>query len=158
MVDAGHQSKGDHGGFVVNSSLEGSVTRGIIPLGPFGFQQGLGASVAPLLFEVFADGIAPVVPNHGSGTKAESPSPLLESPADIHVIAGSIKLRVEPPHGFECRLPEGHVAPGNMLGHLIRYQDMGGAPGRMSHGIGHQRTLRRENIGAAYGRVTAVPE
>src|SRR5438093_9186624 len=48
-----------------------------------------------LLFPVGAQRVPAVVPDHGGRAEAQRPTPLLQLPAHIHVVAGGAELRIE---------------------------------------------------------------
>ena len=87
---------------------------------PFLLEKRLGPPVADLLAPVGTDGVAAVMPDHGRRMKAERPAALLQPPADVDIIAGGAEARIEAADGLEGLSAEGHVASGNVLGHLIR--------------------------------------
>src|SRR5947209_374233 len=63
------------------------MAKTVVFLRPLALQQRFGLAVATLLPPVGADRIAPVVPDHGGGTKAKRPATLLKVPADIDIVA-----------------------------------------------------------------------
>ena len=58
-------------------------------------EEGLGVAVTDLLFEVFPEGGAAVVPNEGSGGKSKRESGIAEAPAEVDIVSGSVKDGVE---------------------------------------------------------------
>ena len=59
------------------------------------------------------------MPYHGRGMKAQGSALLLEPPAEVDIIAGHPKLRIESADRLQRRLPESHVAAGNVLSGII---------------------------------------
>src|SRR6266704_14641 len=118
MIDAPHPPAQVGQTVGINPSGPQGMAGGIVFLGPLAFQHGLGLAVAALLLPVGQHRIAPVMPNEGRGAEPQSPPFLLQTPADIDVIARNVELRIEPADGFEGHFAKGHVTPGNMFGFL----------------------------------------
>ena len=57
-----------------------------------------------------------MMPDHGRGAETDRPTPLPNSPADIHVISGDSELGIESADRLERRFTKSHVAAGNVLG------------------------------------------
>ena len=89
------------------------------------------------------------MPDHGRRMKAERPAALLQPPADVDVVAGRAEARIEAADGFEGRSAEGHVASGNVLGHLIRDEYVHGAAGRVRHAVRDGAIAGRRDVGAS---------
>ena len=68
---------------------------GVVFFRPFLFQQRLGFSVALLLAQIGANGVAAMMPNHGRGAEAQRPPALLQAPADIHVVPRDPELGIK---------------------------------------------------------------
>jgi len=78
-----------------------------------------------------------VVPDESGRAEAQRPALLLQAPAaDIYVIARHAEPWIESPYGLETRLPECHVAPGDVLCHLVRQAYVIGVAGRVGDTIG----------------------
>ncbi|MFN9941379.1 MAG: hypothetical protein ACK56I_18060, partial [bacterium] len=71
------------------------VAHRAVALGPLLLQQRLGLAVALLLLPVHGQRIAPVVPVHGAGMKADAPAARLQPPAQVDVVAGGAVAVVE---------------------------------------------------------------
>src|SRR5204862_353557 len=108
----------------VNPASPGELARAVVLLRPLPFEQRLGLSVTALLLPIGEHGVTAVVPHHCGRVKPESPSLLLQPPAHIDVVAGHTELRIEPADGLEARLPERHVAAGDMLGLPVGKEDV----------------------------------
>src|SRR6185436_8946367 len=96
------------------------VANDIVFLRPFAFQHRLGFAVATLLPQISPHGITPVMPDHCPGSEAQSPTLLLQPPADVHVVARDMELRIKPADGLERHPAKGHVATRKMLRFPIR--------------------------------------
>src|SRR5262245_33941398 len=81
---------------------------------PLRLEQGLCLTVAELLFHVGAKRVPAMVPDHRRGAEAHREARVPEPPADVDVVAGPAEARIEPPDRLQGRLPEGHVAAGNV--------------------------------------------
>src|SRR5215471_15691353 len=90
-----------------------------------------------------------MVPNHGGRAEAQRSASLLQAPAEIHIISGDAKLRIEPAGFFERRPSEGHVAAGNVLGHLVGKQNMYRSARSVRHTIGDSTIARRGDVWSA---------
>jgi len=55
----------------------------------------LGDAITALLFEIGFDGVAPMMPHHGSGRKAQRPALFLQTPADVDVVAGDTESMIK---------------------------------------------------------------
>src|SRR5215207_6678844 len=100
------------------------MPEGVVPLRPFPLQQRFGLAVALLLLPVSSDRVAAVVPDQRRRIEAEGPPPLLESPADIHVVTRHPESRVEAADRLELVFPEGHIAARNVFGYIVRQQEV----------------------------------
>src|SRR5262245_32272903 len=90
----------------------------------FEAEEGLGLSVARLLAQVSARILPPMMPDERPGSEGDPITGLLQTPANIDIIAGLAKQGIEAVDCQEGVAAEGHVAAGNMLGDLIALQDM----------------------------------
>lgn len=81
----------------------------------FDCEDRFGLSVSCLLGQVTGDGGSVVVPDYSGWAEAQAPSSFEDAPADIDVIAGSMKCGVETVHGVEGPFPEGHVTAGQVF-------------------------------------------
>ena len=133
----------------VEPAAPGEVAGGIVLLRPLPLQVGLGPPVVQLLVPIGADGIAAAVPDHGGGVKAERPAALLQPPADVDVVAGDAKLGVEAADRQQPVPAKRHVAPGDVLGHLVGQQHVHGPAGRHGDGFGNQAAAVRRHVGPA---------
>src|SRR5215475_10120825 len=71
-------------------------------------------AVAILLFQKRAKGKPSIMPDDRGRTERDNPSTLLNSPAEIYVVAGLAIFRIEPTHTFKSPTIERHVTAGNM--------------------------------------------
>src|SRR5215212_1519468 len=85
----------------------GRMTGRIEFLRPLPFKHRFRFAIAHLLFPIRVNRIAPMMPNHRRGNKAQVPTGLLQPPADIHVIASNTKLRIESTYGLESGFAKG---------------------------------------------------
>src|SRR5262249_18012263 len=76
-------------------------------------------AVADLLSPIRSDRIAMVMPDERRGAESQMPAALLQSPADVHVVAGLGVSRIEAAHLFERPPAKGHIASRNVLGDRI---------------------------------------
>src|SRR5437667_67310 len=60
-----------------------------------------------------------MMPNHCGRAEPERPAALLQTPADIHIVASDAELRIKSADRLETRLAEGHVATGDVFGLAI---------------------------------------
>ena len=79
-------------------------------------QQRFGFAVTGLLLQVGADRRTPVVPHKTRRVESELAPALLQAPADVHIVAGLAKNRIEPAYLLQRPSEERHVAAGNVLG------------------------------------------
>ena len=66
-----------------------------------GQQQVFGAAIAELLAEEGMDGRPPPVPNEGTGDEAEAVTGIAQPPAEIHVVACGVELRIKAADGVD---------------------------------------------------------
>src|SRR5262249_42509862 len=81
-----------------------------------------GFAVTHLLLEIRLDGVAAEMPHHGGRAEANGVPAVLQPPTEVDVISGSAVNGVEAADLIERRLEEGHVATGNVFGHLVFYE------------------------------------
>ena len=74
---------------------------------------------------------------------------LLETPADVDVVAGDPELRIEAPHRLQRLAPEGHVAPGDVLGDFVGEQDVGRPARSARDGALDEARILRDEVGPA---------
>src|SRR6266478_8338266 len=82
-------------------------------------QQGLGGAVASLLFQIIRNRGAAVMPDESGRTESDLAAALLQSPAEIDVVACLFKQRIKTAGFLQGRFIKGHVAAGNVLGQTI---------------------------------------
>src|SRR6266550_2124183 len=87
-------------------------------------QEGLGCAVASLLFQIIRDRRATVMPNESRRTESELAAALLQSPADINVIACLFKLWIKTAGFLQGPFMKSHVAARNVLGQTIGQHDV----------------------------------
>jgi hypothetical protein len=118
----------------------------------------LGLAVATLLPPVLEYRIAAVVPDHSSRAKPQRLTALPQPPADIAVVAGSTKPRIEPAYLFEVRYTEGHVAARDVLRLSIGEEDMGGIARRLADALGDRPVVGMRDVRAAHPAVFCAQE
>ena len=98
-------------------------------LGVATLQQGFGFAIAGLLLEVGGDGVASVVPHEAGRAESDLVATLLESPADVHIVAGFAVDGVEPADLPQGPTVERHVAARDVLGDAVVEHHVGRATG-----------------------------
>ena len=96
-------------------------------------KERFGFSVSLLLLSESGQRKAPVVPDDGRRTKADDLALLLQTPAEIHIIASLVVFRIKSTDFFESPFVEGHIAAGNVLRNDIGQEHMIGPTGRSSY-------------------------
>src|SRR4051812_17187696 len=97
----------------IQSAQPGRLAGSVVFLRPLALQQCLGPAITHLLSPVGPHGISAVVPDHRPGMKPNLVAGLLQSPTNIHIVAGDAEFRIEATDPFEYRLTKGHVTAGN---------------------------------------------
>ena len=92
-------------------------------------QKMLGAPVAKLLAEKFADRRPPPMPDEGTRREAQAVAGIAQPPAEIHVIACGVEAPVEAADGVESQPGHGEIAARQMLGFLVIDQHVAGRAG-----------------------------
>ena len=106
-----------------------AVAAAIVAVRMFKPQQGLGLTVSGLLPQIGAGRLSSLVPDEGPRCERNPMARLLQTPADIDVVAGLEKLRIESIDRFQRFTAECHVAARNMFGHLVALEHMHRLPG-----------------------------
>src|SRR5437867_9437749 len=122
----------------------------------FKAQQRFRFAVTILLFQESAQREPPVMPDDRGRTEGNDPSSLLNSPAEIHVVAGLAIFGIEPAYTFESPTIKRHVTTGNMLGHFIGKQNMVWSARRRSNARLNPILCRRRDVWSAYSGVIAT--
>ena len=122
----------------------------------FKAQQGFRFAIAVLLFQKSAQRKPSIMPDDSGRTERDYPSSLLNSPAEIHVVAGLAIFGIEPAYTFEGPTVKRHVTTGNMLGHCIGKQNMVWSAGRRSNARLNPILCRRRDVWSAYSGVIAT--
>src|SRR5262245_3631027 len=81
----------------------------------FEAQQRFRFAVAVLLFDKSTQRESPIMPNDRSRTERDYPTSLLNSPAEIHVVASLAIFGIESAYTFEGPPVKCHVTTGNVL-------------------------------------------
>src|SRR5262245_13113457 len=118
----------------------------VVLIWPFAFQQLFSSPIFTLCFPICSHRVAAMVPDHGSGVEPHRPPLFLHPPANIDVITGDTKLRVESADRPEVSFAERHVAAGNVLCLLVREQDVDWAAGCIGYTISDRSVARRWNV------------
>src|SRR6516165_1578944 len=95
MVDALPQQVGEPRLARIDSPGPADMAERVAALRPFILELRLGLAVAVLLLPERADRVAPVVPDHRRRAEADRPAAVLQPPADVDIVAGGAKARVE---------------------------------------------------------------
>ena len=88
-------------------------------------QQRFGFAVAGLLPQVSFHRGAAVMPDKTGRAEPDFPTALLQTPADVHIIAGFAKDRIEAVDLLQVPSVKSHVAAGNVLSLLVREHNVG---------------------------------
>jgi hypothetical protein len=112
-------------------------------------EEGFGFAVTVLLFEVVVNGGAAVMPDEARGREAQGVALLLETPADIDVVAGFAENGIETANLLKRPFVESHVAAGDVFGHAVGEHDVRRAAGRDHDGGSDPGIFRRQKIVAA---------
>ncbi len=102
--------------------------------------------VTALLPQIRRDRRAPVMPDKPRRTKTDAVSPPLQSPADIHVIPGPVKDRIEPADFHQRPFVKGHVATGDVFSLPVSKHDVRRSARRNHHRCRDRRIFRRQKI------------
>src|SRR5262245_3214038 len=86
----------------IHLSRKGVVPSRIVFIWPLAFEKCLRLAVAPLLFPVSSDRVAAMMQHHRAWGKTERPTPLLQAPTKIDVVASDSEYGIEPAHGFKA--------------------------------------------------------
>src|SRR5215211_4285191 len=97
-----------------------------------------------------------MVPDDRGRTKRDYPSSLLNSPAEIHVIAGLAIFGIESAYTFESPTVKRHVTTRNMLSDRIRKQNMVWSARRCSNARLNPILCRRRDVWSADSGVIAT--
>src|SRR5215472_16002785 len=97
---------------------------GVVLIWPFAFEQRLSLPIVQLLFPIGSHRVPAMVPDHSSGVEPHRPPLFLQPSANVDIITGDTKLRVESPDRPEVSFAERHVAAGNVLCLLVSEQDV----------------------------------
>src|SRR5215470_8353337 len=88
---------------------------GVVFLRPLALEHRFRSPVTLLLFPVRSHRVAVVVPDHSSGAEAKRSTAFLQTPADIDVVTGGSKLRIESTNRVEIHFPKRHIATRNVF-------------------------------------------
>src|ERR1041384_8385145 len=78
-------------------------------------QQSFRLTIASLLLQIIAHRIAAKVPDHRSRRETDLVTFVLQTPAQIHIIACRTENRIESGDRFKCIVTKRHVATRNVL-------------------------------------------
>src|SRR5262245_38662186 len=121
----------------------------VVALRPLALEQGLRLAVLELLLQVAAHAVAAVVAYDRAGAAPDAPALLLQAPADVHVVAGDPELGIKAADRQQARLPERHVATGDVLGDLVGEQHVDRPAGRVRHALRHLAVAGWRDVRAA---------
>src|SRR5436190_248538 len=119
-------------------------------------QQRFRFAIAVLLFQKSAQRKPSMMPNDGGRAERDYPSSLLNSPAEIHVVAGLAVFRIESTYTFEGPTVKRHVTTGNMLGDCVRKQNMVWSARRCSNAGLNPILCRWRDVRSSYSGVIAT--
>src|SRR6266508_376587 len=122
----------------------------------FKAQQGFRFAIAVLLFQESAERKPSIMPDDCGRTERDYPSSLLNSPAEIDVVASLAIFGIESAYSFEGPTVKRHVTTGNMLGDCIRKQNMVWSARRPSNARLNPILCRRRDVWSAYSGVIAT--
>ena len=116
MVDApADGGEVERDAFTVNASKPVQLSDRVVFVRPFSLQEGFGLTVAELLFPVFSDRFAPVMPDHCCWREAYDASSVPEPPAKVYVISSCSEDGIKSVNCFQCFSSESHVAAWQVL-------------------------------------------
>ena len=98
------------------------------------------------------------MPDKGRRAETDLEARLLQAPAQVHVVARLVEHRVEPADLLQRPFVERHVAAGNVLGLAVGQHHVRRSARRSHDRRGHQRILRRQEVGAAHAREAALQQ
>src|SRR4029450_705871 len=122
---------------------------GVVLLRPLTLQEGLSLAIVFLLFPIGPHRVTAMVPDHGSRMESQCPAALLQPPAHVDIVAGNAELRIKPLYGLEGGLPKRHVTSRNVLGLLVREQDVDRATGCVGNTFGDRAVASGRGGGPA---------
>ena len=142
----------------VDAARPAHVPRAVVLLRPLALEQCFRAAVPDLLLPIRAHRVPAVMPHHGGGTEAEGPTPLLQAPAHVDVVAGGTELRVESADRVQRHLPERHVAAGDVLSLAITQQHVHRTSRRACDALRDRSIVRRRDVRTTHTGVRAAHE
>src|SRR5262249_47284651 len=93
----------------VNASEPLRLSEEIEAIGMLDVEERLGLPVSHLLLDVGFDGVAAEVPHDRRGAEADRVALILQTPAEVDVVASGSEQGIEAVDLLEDRLPKGHV-------------------------------------------------
>lgn len=139
-------------GATVNAAFPADAAFGET-VGVFFEEEGFGTAIAHLLFEVFPGGGAAMVPDEGGSGEAEREAGVVESPAEVDVVACGLEDGIEAADLREGGLFDRKVAAGEVLGGGVIEHDVGGRAGGGGGEGEAEGVWRGREIGSADGSV-----
>src|SRR5262245_5157651 len=109
-------------------------------------QLRLSFTVATLLIEISAHSITAEVPHHRGRAKPDLIPLVLQSPAQVDIVSSRAEHRVESANLFQSRLPERHIATGNMFSNFVVEQNVRWSSRRHRYGRRDECIFRRREI------------
>src|SRR5262249_5977419 len=153
MVNSLTQQTSDPRPGGVDPPCPADMTKCVAPLWPFNRKLGFRFAVAALLLPIGANRITAMMPHHSRRAKANRPPPILQSPTQIHVISRGAKTGVEAVDREERLFTVHHVAARNVLGNLIREQDVERITRRRGDAFGDEPVAGWRQIGTTDANV-----
>src|SRR5262249_18678846 len=98
------------------------------------------------------------MPDHRGRRKTDGPAFFLNSPANIYVVAGSVKNRIKSADLIEARLPKCHIASGYMFGNGVCQQYVHRTAWGSCYTLRDGRITGRREIGTSNHRMRGMLE
>ena len=99
----------------------------------FTHQQRFGLTIAALLLQILTESRAAIVPDKTRWAEPDLAACLLQAPANIDVVPGPMKNRIETAHVRQGPAVKSHVTTGNMFRLAVRQHHVGRPPRRNHH-------------------------
>ena len=146
VVDDGALQNDAMFGTGIDAAAPDTTADGVKVFGMFARQQRLGLTIAVLLLEIGFDSGTPVVPDKPRRAEPEFVPPLLEPPAEVHVVACLPENGVKAADLLQRPFVKSHVAARNVLGFAVADHHVGRTAGGNHDRRGHQRIIGRQEV------------
>src|SRR5206468_7591876 len=121
----------------VDAAAPGDLAGSVIFFRPFPFNHGFRPAVAHLLFPKSSQSPTAVMEDHGGRTETQSPSSVLDAPANIDVVSSNAELGIETADRLQPVPPKSHVASRDVLRFLVGEQNVRRSPWCMCDASSH---------------------